>query len=205
MLGGRGGEGGSGGIVRRAPGDLEGAGGGAGSDGGRLAKSGPGARRENQQVGDNDRQRADQHAIGYPEQRARHLDCAQPRGLGKKIRGHEYAGRGTPQAFNPEGIHVASAGASSGSAKTSPIFTRSVLSLSHSSSVKPYDSNSSRISPVLQRRSSSRIGTMMLKALSLKITRFAMRASCLFSETAMLNPSLLFTYNITCTSDPPSP
>src|SRR5450631_2181457 len=49
------------------------------------------------------------------------------------------------------------------------------------------------------------MGTMMLNALSLSTVLFAIRASCLFSETAIVNPSLLLTCSITWTSELPSP
>ena len=52
---------------------------------------------------------------------------------------------------------------------------------------------------------SSRIGTTTLKALSLSTVRFAMRAMCVFSETATVKPSRLLTCSITWTSELPSP
>ena len=38
-----------------------------------------------------------------------------------------------------------------------------------------------------------------------ELVRLAMRASCLFSETAIVSPSRLFTCSMTCTSELPSP
>ena len=46
---------------------------------------------------------------------------------------------------------------------------------------------------------------MIENALSLSTVLFAMRASCSFSETAIVKPSRLFTCSMTCTSELPSP
>src|SRR5438876_10405814 len=164
---------------------------------------GPARGREDQQVRHHDGERVLEDSVCDPHERADHLHAGQEGGP-REVRGDEH-GRGRPSQGLDEGRthrhHTTAPSRGRGGVSV----MRSVLTLSHSCRVKPYVSKSRRISAVRQPETCCSMGRTMLNALSLSTVRLAMRARCLFSDTAMVNPSRLLTCSITWTSELPSP
>src|SRR5439155_283992 len=161
----------------------------------------PGGHGDDEHVGGHHRHRMDENAVREPEDRRDHLHPFQRLGASAEVRAEKHRRRHPSDPFGRRSRHSAA----STRAIASRIVTRSVRAFSHSCSVKPFDSKTDRMSPARQPSTCSRIGTTIENASSLSTVLLAMRASCVFSETAIVNPSRLFTCSITWTSELPSP